>query len=968
MGALRRRLARRGRLWLPAGVLVFSLLIFASGDREPTPFSSGPLLPPAHAGIKVFRKNTCENSGCHRGLKIVEQIHPFGAVRCAECHGGDDTQADKERAHVPRPANFGEFPLTTGTHTTDAAPKEKRGPRMYRQDDPTNSDHRDPALLAYRRFRNPGDLLVAQQSCGPSGCHGEIVERVTRSLHATVAGLMSGIYFANGHPGASEGRVTDFVGNATDKRDGDKVAKLAILLPRGEPIVDPNFDPSIPGTIPAITKEVPRNDQEIRAGKKSNSLGMATFYIQTDCGRCHLYTSGSKAPGDYRPTGCTACHVVYKSEGFSESFDQTIPKNETDHPVKHKIVRFTPIEQCAHCHNRGARHTQRFLGFRERPQGDNALPQFRILNEHNENNRVDDFTIGGRKGGFYPSAPRYFKPGDLLFGRSYDPSRLGSDIVKGFPTQSIWRRDIRVSTQQAPRNPFFIVDENTANDFDETPPDIHAERGMACVDCHTKREMHGDGHIYTDRFHKTEIQCESCHGSAFEVSNLKTRFGNPVRGLFRDGEGRVFLRLNTTGEVRPVVQIKEVIDSGRNPNAQGPSHVLHGRLECYTCHAKWHDQCNSCHMITDYTSSDSGGFFQRSYMDNEVRNATQGQPRFVTTFDQLILGINAKGRIQNYHTGGQATLFANKVAGGGGAEANLSEGNFLEFSRCSGGSNDRGLCENDSDCPGGSCPALSCAGGPRSGRSAEAEGQCKQCTAGTRVGQSCSLDVDCGTGGKCEGGTLSRVCFGGANDGQACLFDPKNPTDNPDCPSGSCGVRMFNFAFTTIENGRHLPSLMMNPLFPHTVRKIPRNCDSCHPTPGFQDTLNIEQVAKAIGLGTGKSRVLDPSAPNGFRDIRISRRVRIFTNGKGDLSIAPEDLSSSNPATGLSLKNGDEVLVDTDRFVNLELEVQGGQIKVRKLTQVKPTTHVGTSSLDISAIEKILNNPQVPQIPSQPGP
>jgi len=129
-----------------------------------------------------------------------------------------------------------------------------------------------------------------------------------------------------------------------------------------------------------------------------------------------------------------------------------------------------------------------------------------------------------------------------------------------------------------------------------------------------------------------------------------------------------------------------------------------------------------------------------------------------------------------------------------------------------------------------------------------------------------------------------------------------------------------------------------------------------------------QQVAKAIGLGTGKARVLDPSAPNGFRDIRISRKVRIFTNGKGDLSITPEDLSSSNPATGLSLKNGDEVVVDIDRFVNLELEVQGGQIKVRKLTQVKPTTHVSTGPLDVTAIEKILNNPQVPQIPSEPGP
>ncbi len=1019
----------RIQLWLLIClVAAFSLAIFLSGKRENTKPASGQLVHLAHADVTVFRTNTCESSGCHAGLKIVEQIHPFFALTCVDCHGGDESNPTKEGAHVPRPANFGGFPSSAGTHTTDIDgqaqdPKELRGPRVYRSklsaegEDPFNNDHRDPALLAYRRFRNPGDLLVAKESCGASGCHGEIVERVTRSLHATMAGFMSGVYFANGHPGASAGRLEDFVGNATDRRDADKFAKLAIVLPRGEPLVDPNFDPSIPGTLPAISHEVPRNDEERRNAKKSDSLGMLTFYVQTDCSRCHIYTAGSKAPGDYRSTGCTACHVVYRSEGFSETFDDTIPKNEPNHPFTHKIARFAPVEQCAHCHNRGARHTQRFLGFRERPQGDRGLPEFRILNEHGENLfRQNDPVSGGRRGGYYPGPTNdpkgptptidpdfkfgalYFKPGDILFeGRPYDPGRFdkGKGIVKGFNTLSLWRRVI-----QPGANPFFITDEDRSNTFDETPPDVHGERGMTCVDCHTKREMHGDGHLYTDRFHKVEIQCESCHGNAFQTTTFTTRFGNPIKSLFQNPDGSVSLRLNSSGDIRRVVQIKEVIDSGRNPNARGPSHVLHGRLECFTCHATWHDQCNSCHMITDYTSKDSGGFFDRSYMDNEKRNADQGQPRFVTTYDQLILGINNKGRIQNFHTGGQATVFANKVAGGGGAENNLSEGNFLEFSRCAGGSNDRGLCENNSDCPGGTCPKLTCMGGPFDGEVAEqitvngakgaAEGACKRCAegSGARVGQSCSVDCDCKTGGcqnpsgqgKCEGGTLRRVCFGGPNDGQTCRFDPtrfsfRGPDslepviDNPDCPGGRCGVRMFNFIFTTIDNGLHLPALPMNPLFPHTVRKIPRNCDNCHPSPefanlDFSNRLNLEQVAKAIGLGTGKTRVLDPTAPNGFRDINISRRVWVVTNGKGDLSI-------TNSQTGLPVKNGTEILVNLDQFVDLEAEVRDGKlvfpIKITKLTQTRPTTHVGTGPLDVRAIEKVLNNPQVPQIRSKEG-
>ena len=1061
-----RRLPWRPRSLWPylCAVTVLAVLVLPGGHRESMTLSLGRLVPPAQA-TTVFKKNNCENSGCHGGLVAVEEIHPLFALRCVDCHGGDQSSPSKEGAHVPRPPGFGltrdrlVFPLSADTHTTDAAPKELRGIPVYRSklsvagDDPANNDHRDPALLAYRRFRNPGDLLVADQACGE--CHGEIVERVRRSLHATMAGFMSGVFYANGHPGASEGRPQDFVGT-----DADKLAKLAIVLPRGEPLVDPHFDPTIPGTVPTIAREVPRNDEERRTAKKSDSLGMITFYVQTDCSRCHLYTAGSKAPGDYRSTGCTACHVVYRSEGFSETFDDMIPKNEPGHPFKHLMTRFAPVEQCAHCHNRGARHTQRFLGFRERPQGDRGLPEFRILNEHGENlfRQDDSGVIGGRRGGFYPGPTNldpatknidptfkfgglFFKPGDILFeGRPYDPGRfdrgqgiMGQGIVKGFNTLSLWRRNIGPGA-----NPFFIRDEDRSNSFDETPPDVHGERGMTCVDCHTKREMHGDGHLYTDRFHKVEIQCESCHGSAFAVTSLTTRFGNPVKGLSRNPNGSVALRLNSSGETRRVPQIKEVMDSGRNPNTQGPSHLLHGRLECYTCHAVWHDQCNSCHMITDYTSTDTSsdrpelasGFFSRSYMDNETRNADQGQPRFVTTFDQLILGINAKGRIQNFHTGGQATVFANKVAGGGGGENNLSEGNFLEFSRCAGGSNDRGLCENNSDCPGGTCPKLTCFGGPFDGRVAEqitangakgaAEGACKQCAAGLggpreREGQSCSVDCDCKAGGcqrnlstssapgTCVGGSLSRtdatspgvprVCFGGPNDGQPCRFDPtkfhssvdskpcaEDPgtltpskpcpepvIDNLDCPSGTCGVRMANFVFSTKDKGLHLPAMLMNPLFPHTVRKIPRNCDNCHLKPGFLDPnlvdrQNIEKVIKALGLGTGTTRVLDGTAPGGSRIINISRRVRIFANGKGDLSI-------TNPETGLPVRDGEEVLLNIDEFANLtDFDFDGHTLKVRKIKQVRPTTHVGTGPLDATAMEKMINNVVTPQIPSQPGP
>jgi hypothetical protein len=70
-------------------------------------------------------------------------------------------------------------------------------------------------------------------------------------------------------------------------------------------------------------------------------------------------------PGDYRGSGCTACHVIYANDrdpshsgayskfghlGLSASSDPTIPKNEAGHPIKHAFTRSIPSSQCMICH------------------------------------------------------------------------------------------------------------------------------------------------------------------------------------------------------------------------------------------------------------------------------------------------------------------------------------------------------------------------------------------------------------------------------------------------------------------------------------------------------------------------------------------------------------------------------------------------------------------------------------------
>src|SRR5207302_9642508 len=70
-------------------------------------------------------------------------------------------------------------------------------------------------------------------------------------------------------------------------------------------------------------------------------------------------------PGDYRASGCSACHVIYANDrdplhaaqyapygnlGCSATIDPTIPKNESGHPIKHVFTRSIPSSQCMVCH------------------------------------------------------------------------------------------------------------------------------------------------------------------------------------------------------------------------------------------------------------------------------------------------------------------------------------------------------------------------------------------------------------------------------------------------------------------------------------------------------------------------------------------------------------------------------------------------------------------------------------------
>ena len=159
----------------------------------------------------------CLASGCHEG---VEPAHARQTVQigCTDCHGGDGQATAKEKAHV-LPAD----------------------PARAAQ---TASVHEDAEWVAhpfdYVRFVNPGDLRVADATCGP--CHASETYASKKSMMAHGAMLWGTVLYNNGSYPLKRPRFGEAYGP-----DGKAIRLQTIPAPTDEEVtkkgVLPYLDP-----------------------------------------------------------------------------------------------------------------------------------------------------------------------------------------------------------------------------------------------------------------------------------------------------------------------------------------------------------------------------------------------------------------------------------------------------------------------------------------------------------------------------------------------------------------------------------------------------------------------------------------------------------------------------------------------------------------------------------------------------
>jgi len=173
--------------------------------------------------------------------------------------------------------------------------------------------------------------------------------------------------------------------------------------------------------------------------------------------------------------------------------------------------------------------------------------------------------------------------------------------------------------------------------------DVHHAAGLACVDCHTAREVMGDGRAHRHEEEALEVACRDCHleepprtlswdeldEESRTLVRLRAGQEHPERRFLvarRSGLGLVNAFLDEAGE--PVLEGK--LDGRRHPlrhPSPACSGMGHDRVSCRACHAAWAPRCVRCHtqLGSDGQWHEAGGDFRADPPSLGVRGDAPGR-------------------------------------------------------------------------------------------------------------------------------------------------------------------------------------------------------------------------------------------------------------------------------------------------------------------------------------------------------
>jgi hypothetical protein len=151
---------------------------------------------------------------CHapagRGNQGIEDPHPWLYVKCTTCHGGNAMGLTQTDAHVAPPPEM-QDPQWPGRSNI----------QYYYNYLTTHGLENMTGGLEFLKFINPGDLRIADQTCGSQqACHADKVASFKGSVILTEPGLMDASIYRAGvkraYPtGTSDRAARDFTTGVT---------------------------------------------------------------------------------------------------------------------------------------------------------------------------------------------------------------------------------------------------------------------------------------------------------------------------------------------------------------------------------------------------------------------------------------------------------------------------------------------------------------------------------------------------------------------------------------------------------------------------------------------------------------------------------------------------------------------------------------------------------------------------------
>jgi hypothetical protein len=482
-------------------------------------------------------------------------------LTCTACHGGNPVATTKDEAHV-RPR----FPREWTRNGKFRIP-ENSGPLLNRESS------------EFVRFLNPGDLRVAPATCGSSECHASQSSNVGKSMMAHGAMLWGAALYNNGgFPIKDTNFGESYSANGAPQtliqipQPTAEQTRLKGILSFLDPL--PRWEISQPGNVLRVFErggkrrpETGLPDREEDAGKPDKGLsarGLGTAQrtdpVYLGLQKTRLLDPTLNFPGtndhagDYRSSGCAACHVIYANDrdsrhsafyatagngGRSQSADVSIPKDEPGHPIRHQLTSRIPTAQCMVCHmHPGENMLASYLGLTwwdNETDGDKMYPaQQRDLSRSEEQLKLNRNPEAASLRGLWSDPGFLDRTGTPEFNSQLQRTQIADFHGHGWIFRQVFKRDREGNLLDA-KNAIVAPDDPERFRKAVHLNDIHLEKGMHCIDCHFRQDAHGNGILYNEPRAAIEINCIDCHGSIRARATLLTSGLAAGAGL-KDGQ------------------------------------------------------------------------------------------------------------------------------------------------------------------------------------------------------------------------------------------------------------------------------------------------------------------------------------------------------------------------------------------------------------------------------------------------